>query len=64
MARRLVERERALDEDPDFINRVGVCVAAGEPWRRRWRVLGAFVFGFLIGLAALFAAGVLLASRF
>jgi Protein of unknown function (DUF3040) len=64
VARRLVERERALDEDPDFINRVGARVAAGERWRRRWRVLGAFVFGFLIGLAALFAAGVLLASRF
>jgi hypothetical protein len=37
---------------------------AGERWRRRWRVLGAFVFGFLIGRAALFAVGVLLASRF
>jgi hypothetical protein len=46
------------------MNRVGARVAAGERWRRRWRVLGAFVFGFLIRLAALFAAGVLLASRF
>jgi hypothetical protein len=64
VARRLVERERALDEDPEFITRVGAHVAARERRRRRWRAVGALVFGFLIGLLALLAAGVLLASRF
>jgi hypothetical protein len=64
VARRLVERERALDEDPDFIQRVGEQEAARERRRRRWRAFGALVFGFFIGLISLFAAGVLLASRF
>ncbi len=63
VARRLVERERALDEDPDFIKRIGEQEAARERRRRRWRALGALVFGFLMGLLSLFAAGVLLASR-
>jgi len=64
VARRLVERERALDEDPDFIKRIGEVEAARERRRRRWRALGALVFGFFIGLLSLLAAGVLLASRF
>jgi hypothetical protein len=64
VARRLVERERALDEDPDFIKRVGQQEAARERRRRRWRAMGALLFGFLMGVLALFAAGVLLASRF
>jgi hypothetical protein len=63
VARRLVERERALDEDPDFIMRVSAPAAARERRRRRWRAFGALVFGFLIGVLALFAAGALLASR-
>jgi len=64
VARRLVERERALDEDPDFIARVGRQEALRERHRRRWRALGALVFGFLLGLFALLLAGVLLATRF
>ena len=36
VARRLVERQRALDEDPDFINRVAPTAAAREYRRRRW----------------------------
>ena len=63
-ARRIIERERALDEDPDFIRRVGPQAAARERRRRRWRAVGAFVLGFLLGGLALLAAGVLLASRF
>src|ERR1700728_844316 len=63
-ARRIVERERALDEDPDFIRRVGQQEAARERRRQRWRAGGALVFGFLMGVLALLAAGVLLASRF
>ena len=47
------DRGRAIKQSFDFREQ-GVEILA----------LGAFVFGFLIGLAALFAAGVLLASRF
>ncbi len=64
VARRLVERQRALDEDPEFIQRVARSVAERERRRRRWRAVGAFAFGFFLGLLALFAAGVLLLSRF
>jgi hypothetical protein len=64
VARRLVERQRALDEDPGFIQRIARSAAERERRRRRWRAVGAFVFGFLLGLLGLFAAGVLIASRF
>ena len=64
VARRIVERQRALDEDPEFIQRVARSVAERERRRRRWRAIGAFVFGFVLGLLGLAAAGVLIASRF
>ena len=41
VARRLVERERALEEDPDFIGRVGRREVARERRRRRRRIFGA-----------------------
>jgi hypothetical protein len=63
VARRLVERERALEEDPDFIGRIGRQEAWRERRRRRRRALGAFVFGFFLGLVAIIAAIVLLAGR-
>ncbi len=64
VARRLVERQRALDEDPEFIQRVARSVADRERTRRRWRAIGAFVFGFFLGLLGLFVAGVLIATRY
>ena len=64
VARRLVERQRALDEDPEFIMRVARSEAERERRRRRWRAAGSLLFGFLMGLFTLFAAGVLLAMRF
>ena len=64
VARRIVERERALDEDPEFIERVSRSVAERERRRRRWRAVGAFVLGFVLGLVCLFAAGVLLLNPF
>jgi hypothetical protein len=64
VARRLVERQRALDEDPDFIQRVVQSVAERERRRRRWRAVGAFAFGFLLGVLGLLAAGVLLATQY
>jgi hypothetical protein len=62
VARRIVERQRALDEDPDFIQRVARMVAERERRRRRWRAVGAFVFGFFLGLFALFLLAVLIAN--
>lgn len=64
VARRIVERQRALDEDPEFIQRVAKSAADRERSRRRWRAIGAFVFGFFLGLLGLFAAGVLIATRY
>jgi hypothetical protein len=64
VARRLVERQRALDEDPEFVQRVARSAAERERHRRRWRAAGAFVFGFLLGLLGLFVAGLLIATRF
>ncbi len=64
VARRLVERQRALDEDPEFIMRVARSEAERERRRRRWRAAGSLLFGFVLGLLTLFAAGVLLAMRF
>jgi hypothetical protein len=61
VARRLVERERALDEDPEFIMRVGEQEARRERRRRRWQAAGALLFGFVLGLFALLLAGLLLA---
>jgi hypothetical protein len=63
VARRLVERQRALDEDPDFIERVAKSAAQRERRRRRWRSVGAFLFGVLVGLAVLLAAAVLIAMH-
>ena len=57
VARRLVERERALDEDPDFITRIARPEAARALRRRRRRAWGAFVLGFVLGaLGLLFVA--------
>jgi len=63
VARRLVERQRALDEDAEFITRVSRAEAART--RRRWRRhrWGMFALGFLLGVIALLLAAVLLASR-
>jgi len=64
VARRLIERERALDGDPDFMMRVGGKEAARARRRRRWRSLGVLVVGFVLGVATLAIVALLLASRF
>ena len=63
VARRLVERERALDEDPDFITRVARPEAVRTVRRRRRRGWGAFVLGFLLGAIALLIAALLAAGH-
>ena len=61
VARRLVERERALDEDPDLATRLGGPVASSRRWR--WRGWGVLVLGFFLGMITLLAVALFLASR-
>ena len=63
VARRLVERQRALDEDPEFITRVPRAEAGRAYRRRRWRTFGALVIGFLLGTVTLIAVALILATR-
>jgi hypothetical protein len=53
VARRLIERERALEEDHDFVGRIGRREMGQERRRRRRRAFGALVFGFFLGLVTL-----------
>jgi len=64
VARRIVERDRALAEDPDFIGRVGRHEAARERRRRRRRSIWALLLGFFLGLVTLALIALALASRF
>jgi hypothetical protein len=64
VARRLVERERALDEDPEFITRVAKPEAARTRRRRRRSRWGAFALGFVLGAIALLLGTLLMASYF
>jgi len=54
VARRLVERQRALEADPDLLTRLSNKMARHYRWRRRWRTLGILTIGFLAGVATLF----------
>jgi Protein of unknown function (DUF3040) len=62
VARRLVERERALAEDSEFLARVDKRGAQRAGRRRRGRGVIAFALGFLAGLLLLLLAGMILAS--
>ena len=64
VARRLIERERALDDDPNLVTRVGrpEAVRARRRWRRR--ELAVLALGFVLGLIAFLLTLVVLASRF
>jgi len=63
VARRLVERQRALDENPDLASRLAPKEAKRHRQRRRRRALGALALGFIIGVLTLFAVALLMASR-
>jgi hypothetical protein len=62
VARRLVERQRALDEDPEFVTRIASRGAVGEPRRGRWSAFGALVLGFVAGVITLIVVALLLAN--
>jgi hypothetical protein len=63
VARRLVERQRALDDDPDLVSRVSANEAERYRHRRRWQTFGALALGFLAGVVTLFVVALLLATR-
>ncbi|MFN3657281.1 MAG: hypothetical protein ACK4UO_08515 [Pseudolabrys sp.] len=57
VARRLVERERALADDAGRPVAQGVLRSTRR--RRRWQAVRAFVYGLIVGVAALFALALL-----
>jgi hypothetical protein len=63
VARRLIDRERALDEDPAFITRVTRPEATRTLRRRRRRGWGAFVLGFILGVLVLLFGALLAAGQ-
>ena len=61
VARRLIERQRALEGDPDLLARMSSRVAEHYRWRRRRRTLAILALGFLSGVVTLLAAALWLA---
>jgi hypothetical protein len=59
VARRLVERERALADDVASGQVVADKIAQLERSRRRWRAVFTFVLGLIVGVGALFALALL-----
>ncbi len=59
VARRLVERERALTDDVASGQVVADKIAQLERSRRRWRAVLTFVLGLVVGVGALFALALL-----
>lgn len=56
VARRLVERQRALDSDGELLARVPPREVAWQRRRNRWRSIALVTLGFLAGVLALLAA--------
>lgn len=63
VARRLIERERTLAEDPAAELFLSRHEARAQARRRRWRAAQSVAFGLILGFAALAAAIWLLATR-
>ncbi|MFZ3308967.1 MAG: hypothetical protein WA280_06320 [Xanthobacteraceae bacterium] len=62
VARRLVERQRALAEDPALLARIPAGEATRYRRRRRWRIFGVLLLGFVVGVLALCVVAILLAT--
>jgi hypothetical protein len=63
VARRLVERERALSEEPATLNPKERRHAQVLHRRNRWRATRAFLFGLVAGVGVLFIAAWLMVAR-
>jgi hypothetical protein len=63
IARRLVERQRALADDPERMARVAPKEAVLYRRGRRWRAVGVLLLGIVIGALALFVAALLIATK-
>jgi hypothetical protein len=61
VARRLIERQRALEGDPDLLARVSTRVAQHYRRRRRRRTLAILALGFLAGVVTIVTVALLLA---
>lgn len=61
VARRMVERERALADDS--ISDVAQKVLRQNRRRRRWRAVRAFIYGLVVGVGALFVLALLNAPK-
>ena len=59
VARRLVERERALSDDAALGRHAAQQALRSERRRRRWRALRTLIYGMILGVAALFALALL-----
>jgi hypothetical protein len=55
VARRMVERERALTDDAASGKIVAQKMLQLDRSRRRWRAVRTFIYGLIVGIAALFA---------
>jgi len=55
VARRLVERERALSDDVALGRHAAQQASRNERRRQRWRTLRTLIYGMILGVAALFA---------
>jgi hypothetical protein len=62
VARRLVERQRALGEDPEFTTRIAGREVAHERRGRRWGSFSALVLGFVAGVVTLIVVALLLSN--
>jgi hypothetical protein len=60
VARRLVERQRSLEADPDLLARVSDKMVRHYRWRRHRRTLAILALGFLAGVATLFVLATVL----
>jgi hypothetical protein len=61
VARRLIERQRALEGDPDLLARISSRMSQHYRRRRRRRTLATLALGFLAGVATLVTVALLLA---
>jgi hypothetical protein len=63
VARRLIERQRALEDDPTLIARIPPKEATRYRHRQRWRTISAIALGFILGMAAILGFALFLAIR-